>query len=46
MLVDAWAPLFAINMSIPRDQMLDMSVPQMVDHVEYWAAVTEGGGGG
>jgi hypothetical protein len=45
-LVDAWAPLFAISMGIPRSQMLDMSVPVMVDHVEHWAAVTGRGDDG
>ncbi len=46
MLTDAWGPLFAISMGIPRGQMLDMSVPEMVDHVEYWAAVTGRDGDG
>lgn len=41
MLVDAWAPMFAISLGIPRRDMLDMSVPEMADHVDYWAALTE-----
>lgn len=40
MLADAWAPMFAVDMGIPRGQMLDMSVPEMVDHVDHWAAMT------
>lgn len=39
-MTDAWAPMFAISLGIPRGQMMDMSVPEMVDHVDYWAAVT------
>jgi hypothetical protein len=33
--VDAWAPVFALRMGIPPDRLLDLSVPQMVDHVSY-----------
>lgn len=43
--MDAWAPMFAIGMGIPRAQMLDMSVPEMVDHVD-WAMTTGGDGNG
>lgn len=28
--------MFAIQLGIGRDQMVDMSVPEMVDHVDYW----------
>lgn len=46
MLVTAWAPMFAVTLGISRDQMIDLSVPEMVDHLEYWAKLTEGGPGG
>jgi hypothetical protein len=36
-LADAWAPMFAIVLGIDRDHLLDMSVPEMVDHVDYWS---------
>jgi hypothetical protein len=35
-LLDAWAPLFAVNLGIPRPQMEDMSVPLLVDHLDHW----------
>jgi hypothetical protein len=37
--VDQWAPMFAVLMGIDRDRMLDLSVPLMVDHVDYWTDV-------
>jgi hypothetical protein len=41
--VDAWAPMFAVALRIPRDRMEDLSVPEMVDHVDYWAEMNRGG---
>lgn len=38
--MSAWAPLFAVSLGIRRRDMLEMSVPEMVEHVEYWASVT------
>lgn len=35
-LLDAWAPMFAISLGIPRAQMEAMSVPELVDHLDYW----------
>jgi hypothetical protein len=29
--------MFAVSLGIPRGQMVDLSVPEMVDHVDYWA---------
>lgn len=37
--MDTWAPMFAISMGIPRAEMGMMSVPTMVDHVDYWLMV-------
>jgi len=34
--VDTWAPMFAIGLGIPRSQMEELSVPEMVDHVDFW----------
>lgn len=36
MLLDAWAPLFAVDMGIPRAQMELMSVPELVDHADWY----------
>jgi hypothetical protein len=41
--VDAWAPVFAVSLGIPRGQMDDLSVPQMVDHLDYWHDTMKGG---
>jgi hypothetical protein len=41
-LVETWAPMFAVSLGIPRTQMVELSVPQMVDHVDYWAETTKG----
>lgn len=35
--------MFAIQLGIGRDQMVDMSVPEMVDHVDYWFELNRGG---
>jgi hypothetical protein len=40
--VEAWAPLFAVSLGIPWGQMVDLSVPQMVDHVDHWADMKRG----
>lgn len=34
--MDTWAPVFAVSLGIPRAQMAAMSVPEMVDHLDYW----------
>jgi len=44
--VDAWAPMFAVGMGIPRGQMVAMSLPEMTDHVEYWMRLREAQSGG
>lgn len=46
MLVNAWMPMFAVSLRIPYGQMVELSVPQMVDHVDYWAETMRGGAGG
>jgi hypothetical protein len=38
--------MFAVGMRIPREQMVAMSVPEMVDHVDYWMDLKEAGHGG
>jgi len=45
-LADAWAPMFAVSMGIPRGQMLDMSVPEMVEHIDWWAETNRRSGDG
>lgn len=30
-------------MGIPRAELEDMSVPEMVEHIEYWQEVNRGG---
>lgn len=37
--MDQWAPMFAVLIGIGREQLLDLSVPAMVDHVDYWTDV-------
>ena len=34
--------MFAVSLGIPRDRMVDLSVPEMVDHVDYWAEMKGG----
>jgi hypothetical protein len=41
--VETWGPLFAVALRIPRDQMVELSIPEMVDHVDYWAEMNKGG---
>jgi hypothetical protein len=33
--------MFALQLGIPREQMVAMSVPEMVSHVDYWAEMME-----
>lgn len=40
MLADSWAPMFRLVLGIGRAEMLDMSVPEMVDHLDYWDEMT------
>jgi hypothetical protein len=40
-LLDAWAPVFAVSLGIGREQMEDMSVPLLVDHLDYWHEIHE-----
>jgi hypothetical protein len=35
--------MFAVSLGIPRGQMEDLSIPEMVDHVDYWAEMNRGG---
>jgi hypothetical protein len=44
--MDAWAPMFAVGMGIPREQMVAMSVQDMAEHVEYWMTMREAQSGG
>lgn len=37
--MDYWAPMFVVTMGVGKEQLLDMSVPEMVDHVDYWTAM-------
>jgi hypothetical protein len=34
--------MFAIQLGIARGPMEDMSVPEMVDHVDYWLELNRG----
>lgn len=45
MLLNAWAPMFAVQLGVSRDRMEAMSVPEMVDHVDYWADLTRSNDG-
>jgi hypothetical protein len=38
-LIRMWAPVFTITMGISRSDMLDLSIPEMVDHLDYLAEV-------
>jgi hypothetical protein len=38
--------MFDLQLRISRDQMEAMSVPEMVDHVDYWFELNRGGPGG
>jgi len=40
--VDGWAPMFAVLIGLGREQLLDLSVPLMVDHMDYWTEVKGG----
>lgn len=40
--MDAWAPMFVVTMGVNRGQLEDMSVPEMVDHVDYWHSMNRG----
>lgn len=42
MLIRAWAPMFRISMGIPRAELEQMSVPEMLDHIEYLQEVNRG----
>lgn len=44
--MDAWAPMFAVSLGVPRDQMVDLSIPQMVDHVDWWTELRKAGSDG
>lgn len=35
--------MFRISMGIPRAELESMSVPQMLDHLDYLEGVTSGG---
>jgi hypothetical protein len=41
MLVREWTPMFRILMGVSRSDLLDMSVPEMVDHVDYYRETRE-----
>jgi hypothetical protein len=43
--VDQWAPQFAVLIGLGREQLLDLSVPAMVDHLDYWTDVKGGSDG-
>lgn len=44
--MDAWAPLFVVAMGVNRDRLEGMSVPEMVDHVDYWHSMSRQDGDG
>ncbi len=29
--------MFAVQLHVSADRMMEMSIPQLVDHVDYWA---------
>lgn len=35
-LLDAWAPSFAVSLGISREQMEGLSIPGLVDHLDYF----------
>lgn len=39
--MDEWAPAFAVRFGVCRADLLDMSVPMMLDHLDYWSEMTE-----
>lgn len=43
MLVRAWAPMFRIEMGVPRAELESMSVPVMLEHLDYLREVSDGG---
>lgn len=43
--MDAWGPMFTLKMSITPDRLADLSVIQMVDHVDYLDAMRGPAGG-
>jgi hypothetical protein len=43
--VNTWAPIFAIQMGIPLRYLEDLSVPQMVDHLDHWHEIMRGADG-
>lgn len=44
--MDLWAPMFIVQLRISRDQMIDMSIPQLVDVADYWNETQREGQGG
>jgi hypothetical protein len=44
--MDAWGPMFAVRMHIPPHRLADLSVLQMVDHVDYLDAMRGPADGG
>jgi len=42
-LVRAWAPMFRISMGIPRPELEAMSVPVMLEHLDYLKGVSGDG---
>jgi hypothetical protein len=34
--------MFVVTMGVNRGQLEDMSVPEMVDHVDYWHSMNRG----
>jgi hypothetical protein len=37
--------MFAIQLGIPRHEVLDLSIPQMVDYLDHWSETVGGQGG-
>lgn len=42
MLVRVWAPMFRISMGIARTELELMSVPVMLEHLDYLEAMHDG----
>lgn len=33
--MDRWGPMFAVQLGIPWYHLTELSIPQMVDHIDY-----------
>lgn len=41
-MVRAWYPEFRVMLGVGREEMLDLSIPEMVDLIDYYREVQRG----